>query len=199
MMKLYDLELSGNCYKVRLFAALIGIELELVPVDIAGGAHKQSPVIDLNPWGQLPVLVDGEVVLRDSQAILVYLARRYGGNQWWPDGAAQQGEVMQWLSTAAYEIQAGPNVARLIEKFGVALNKAHALEVSSRVLFLIEQHLSKHQWLALGRPTIAECAVFPYLAVSWEGGIVLDQYPAIQAWIKRIQALPGYISMPGIE
>lgn len=198
-MKLYDLELSGNCYKIRLFAALTGIELELVPVDIPGGAHKRSPVIDLNPWGQLPVLVDGEIILRDSQAILVYLARQYGGNQWWPDGAAKQGEVMQWLSTAANEIQTGPNAARLIEKFGATLNKAHALEVSSHILSLIEQYLSKHEWLALNRPTIAECAVFPYLAVSWEGGITLDQYPAIQAWIKRIKALSGYIAMPGIE
>lgn len=199
MMKLYDLELSGNCYKVRLFAALTGIELELETVDIAGGAHKRSPLIDLNPWGQLPVLVDGEIVLRDSQAILVYLARQYGGNQWWPDGAAQQGDVMQWLSTAANEIQAGPNAARLIEKFGATLNKEHALNVSSNILSLIEQHLNKHKWLALNRPTIAECAVFPYLAVGWEGGVALDQYPAIQAWIKRIKALPGYIGMPGIE
>ncbi len=163
VMKLYDLELSGNCYKVRLFAALAGIELELEPVDIPGGAHKRSPLIDLNPWGELPVLVDGDVVLRDSQAILVYLARSYGGNQWWPDGAAQQGEVMQWLSTAANEIHHGPNTARLVEKFGYPLNKAHALEVSAQLLPLIEQHLSQHQWLALGRPTIAECAVFP----SW--------------------------------
>lgn len=198
-MKLYDLELSGNCYKVRLFAALAGIELELEPVDIPGGAHKRSPVFDLNPWGQLPVLTDGDVILRDSQAILVYLARRYGGNQWWPDGAAQQGEVMQWLSTAADEVNRGPNSARLIEKFGIPLDKGRTLEVSEQLLPLIEQHLEKHEWLALGRPTIADCAVFPYLALSWEGGVTLEQYPAIRAWIERIKALPRYISMPGIE
>lgn len=198
-MKLYDLELSGNCYKVRLFAALVGIGLERVPVDISDGAHKRSPVIDLNPWGELPVLTDGDVVLRDSQAILVYLARQYGGNQWWPDGAAQQGEVMQWLSTAANEIHSGPNAARLIDKFGAPLNKERTQEVSAKILPLIDRHLSQHQWLALGRPTIADCAVFPYLAVAWEGGVTLDQYPAIQAWIKRIQALPGYIGMPGID
>lgn len=198
-MKLYNLELSGNCYKVRLFAALVGIELELEPVDIPGGAHKRSPLIDLNPRGELPVLVDGDVVLRDSQAILVYLARRYGGNQWWPDGAAQQGEVMQWLSTAANEIHNGPNTARLVEKFGYPLNKAQALEVSAQLLPLIEQHLSQHDWLALGRPTIAECAVFPYLAVSWEGGVTLDDYPAIQAWIERTKALQGFVGMPGVR
>ncbi len=198
-MRLYDLTLSGNCYKVRLFAALVGLDLELTPVQLAAGEHKQPPFTDLNPWAQVPVLEDGEVVLRDSQAILVYLARRYGGHQWWPDSAAHQGEVMQWLSTAANEINHGPNAARLIDKFGYPLDKGQALEVSARVLPLIEQHLSEHQWLAMGRPTIAECAVFPYIALGWEGGVSLEPYPAIRAWIERIKALPGYAGMPGIE
>src|SRR5690625_760094 len=89
-MKLYDLELSGNCYKVRLFAALAGIELELESVDLSAGAHKQPPLSTLNPWSEVPVLVDDDVVLRDSQAILLYLSSEDGGHQWWPDGAAQQ-------------------------------------------------------------------------------------------------------------
>lgn len=197
-MKLYDLELSGNCYKVRLLAALIGVELDIEPVDFLDGAHKRSPVIDLNPFGELPVLVDGEVVLRDSQAILVYLARQYGGHQWWPDGAAQQGEVMQWLSTAANEIFNGPNAARLVDKFGLALDKERALAVSAHILSLLEQHLQRNEWLALDRPTIADLAVFPYVALGWEGGLTLESYPAIQAWIGRIKQLPGYIDMPGI-
>ncbi|MEO1902549.1 MAG: glutathione S-transferase [Alcanivorax sp.] len=198
-MKLYDMELSGNCYKVRLFAALVGIKLELVPVDLAAGEHKQSPFIDLNPWAQVPVLQDGDVLLRDSQAILVYLARQYGGHQWWPDSPAHQGEVMQWLSTAANEIHAGPNAARLVDKFGYPLDKVRALEVSDQVLPLIERHLSERRWLALGRPTIAECAVFPYIALGWEGGVSLEPYPAIRAWIARIKALPGFVEMPGIH
>lgn len=198
-MTLYDLDLSGNCYKIRLFAALAGVELKREVVDVPGGAHKRSPFIDLNPWGQVPVLTDGKLVLRDSQAILVYLARQYGGHQWWPDAAAHQGEIMQWLSTAANEIHHGPNVARLVEKFGYPLDKARALEVSARVLSLIDQHLTEHAWLALGRPTIADCAVFPYIAVGWEGGVSLEPYPAIRGWIDRIKALPGYIAMPGIE
>ncbi len=197
-MKLYDLELSGNCYKVRLLAALAGIDMEIVPVDFLDGAHKRAPVIDLNPFGELPVLEDGEVVLRDSQAILVYLGRKYAGNQWWPDGAAQQGEVMQWLSTAANEIFNGPNAARLVDKFGYALNKERTIEVSNHILPLVEQHLQNNEWLALGRPTIADLAVFPYIALGWEGGVTLEQYPAIQAWIGRIKELPGYIGMPAI-
>ncbi|MDO6682324.1 MULTISPECIES: glutathione S-transferase family protein [unclassified Oceanobacter] len=197
-MQLYDLEPSGNCYKVRLFAALIDLPLELIAVDFLDGAHKRAPVTDLNPWGELPVLVDGDVTLRDSQAILVYLAREYGGHQWWPDGAAQQGEVMQWLSTAANEIQHGPNSARLVDKFGYALNKQQTLDTSNRILALLEQHLTTHDWLALQRPTIAECAVFPYVAIAWEGGIDLSGYPHINQWMARIKALPKFIPMPGI-
>ncbi|RMS42915.1 Glutathione S-transferase protein, partial [Pseudomonas amygdali pv. photiniae] len=83
-MKLYDLQASGNCYKVRLFAALAHIELEVVAVDFLNGEHKKPPLSDLNPLGELPVLQDGPVVLRDSQAILIYLAGEYGGLAWWP-------------------------------------------------------------------------------------------------------------------
>lgn len=197
-MKLYDLELSGNCYKVRLLAALAQLPLQLEAVDFLAGAHKQAPVIDLNPWGELPVLVDGDLVLRDSQAILVYLARQYAGHAWWPEDAARQGEVMQWLSVAANEIQHGPCTARLIDKFGYELDKARALQIAARIHGLLEQHLATHEWLACGRPTIAECAVFPYVALAHEGGISLQDYPNILAWIERVKALPGFSPMPGI-
>ena len=160
-MKLHDLTLSGNCYKVRLLAALAGIELELIPVDLMGGAHKRSPFTDLNAFGQVPVLEDGDVVLRDSQAILVYLGARYAGEQWLPHDPVGLATVMQWLSTAANEIQHGPGAARLVDKFGYALDKAEALRRAAHILGLLEQHLSRHDWLALQRPTIADCAVFP--------------------------------------
>ena len=197
-MKLYDLELSGNCYKVRLFAALAKIPLEMVPVDFMGGEHKRPPLTNLNPWGELPILEDGKVVLRDSQAILVYLAAQYGDENWLPRDAAGLAEVMQWLSTSANELQNGPCAARLADKFGYAIDKANTLERAARILPLIEAHLAAHQWLALGRPTIADCAVMPYVALAPEGGISLEAYPNIRQWIARIKALPGFIPMPGI-
>ena len=197
-MKLYDLELSGNCYKVRLFAALAKIPLEMVPVDFMGGEHKRPPLTNLNPWGELPILEDGKVVLRDSQAILVYLAAQYGDENWLPRDAAGLGEVMQWLSTSANELQNGPCAARLADKFGYAIDKANTLQRADRILPLIEAHLAAHQWLALGRPTIADCAVMPYVALAPEGGISLEAYPNIRQWIARIKALPGFIPMPGI-
>ena len=197
-MKLYDLELSGNCYKVRLFAALAGIPLEIVTVDFLGGEHKRPPLIDLNPWGQIPILQDGDVVLRDSHAILTYLATCHGDAGWLPKDAKGLAEVAQWLSTAANEIQNGPCAARLVDKFGYAIDKAETLRRSATILPLIDAHLSRNQWLATGRPTIADCAVFPYVALSHEGGVSLDPYPNIEAWIARIKALPRFLPMPGV-
>jgi glutathione S-transferase len=197
-MKLYDLEPSGNCYKVRLFAALAKIPLDIVPVDFMGGEHKRSPLIDLNPLGEVPILDDAPVVLRDSQAILVYLASKYGDESWLPRDPAGMAEVMQWLSTAANEIQNGPGAARLVDKFGYAIDKADAVKRAGNILPVIEAHLAKHPWLALDRPTIADCAVMPYIALAPEGGIPLQPYPHIGAWIGRIKALPGFIPMSGI-
>lgn len=197
-MQLYDLELSGNCYKVRLFAALARIPLDIVAVDFLGGAHRRPPLIDLNPWGEIPILVDGEVVLRDSQAILVYLAAKYAGESWLPRDAAGLAEVMQWLSTAANEVQNGPASARLVDKFGYALDKADTLRRAARILPLIDAHLGRHAWLAQGRPTIADCAVFPYVALAPEGGIALADYPSIRQWLGRLKALPDFLAMPGV-
>lgn len=197
-MKLYDLEPSGNCYKVRLFAALTKIPLDIVPVDFMGGEHKRSPLIDLNPLGEVPILDDAPVVVRDSQAILVYLASKYGDESWLPRDPAGMAEVMQWLSTAANEIQNGPGAARLVDKFGYTIDKADAVKRAGNILPVIEAHLAKHPWLALDRPTIADCAVMPYVALAPEGGIPLQPYPNIRAWIARIKALPGFIPMSGL-
>src|SRR5574343_1749298 len=197
-MKLHDLSLSGNCYKVRLLAALAGIPLDIVAVDFLGGEHKKPPLVALNPWGEIPILVDGDVVLRDSQAILVYLAAQYAGESWLPKDPAGMATVVQWLSTAANEIQNGPGAARLVDKFGYAIDKADTLRRSARILPLIEAHLAGRHWLALDRPTIADCAVMPYVALAPEGGVSLADFPNIRGWIARIKALPGFVPMPGV-
>lgn len=197
-MKLYDLELSGNCYKARLLASLAGISLEISPVDFLAGEHKRAPLIGLNPWGEIPILVDGDVVLRDSHAILVYLASRYAGEEWLPKDPIRLAEVVQWLSTAANEVQNGPGAARLVDKFGYDIDKEDTLKRSARILPLLDSHLSRNEWLAAGRPTIAECAVFPYVALAPEGGVSLDPYPNIRNWIARIKGLPHFLPMPGI-
>lgn len=195
-MKLYDLEASGNCYKVRLFASLASIDLEIDSVDFVSGAHKQPPLSDLNPLGQLPILKDESHVVRDSQAILVYLAGAYGGLAWWPDHPQGQAEIVQWLSFAANEIEHSLCAARLVQKFGYLLDKSAALAKSTVILSLLDKHLERNDWLAIGRPTIADCAVYPYVALAPEGDVDLRPYSHIEGWIKRIEELPGYLAKP---
>ena len=196
-MKLHDLDLSGNCYKVRLFCALAGIPLEIEPVDFMGGAHKRPEFIALNAFGEIPVLEDGDVMLRDSQAILVYLARKHDLQAWLPLDAEGLARVTQWLSTAANDVARGPNDARLHDKFGYDLDVARARAKAEGVLSIFERRLERNDWLELGRPTLADVACYPYVALAEEGGVSLSPYPAVLRWMDRIRALPGYVGMPG--
>lgn len=197
-MKLYDLELSGNCYKVRLFLSLIGKSYDLVPVDFLAGAHKKPPLSEMNPFGEIPILVDGDLVLRDSQAILIYLARKYGGEAWLPTEASAMAQVAQWLMVAENEVARGPNDARLHDKFGYKLDHAAAVAKSERLLDIFESQLKARSWLAHERPTIADIACYPYLALGHEGRAPIGNRPKILSWVARIKALPNYVGMPAI-
>lgn len=196
--KLYDLEVSGNCYKVRLLCALLGVPLQLVPVDLRSGEHKKPPMIDLNPFGEIPIFQDGDVVLRDSQAILVYIAKKWGSESWLPNDTEGLAHVTEWMSAAANEIARGPSDARRHDKFGSALDIDLARTKAHRILGIMEAHLSRNAWLALGLATIADIACMPYIALGHEGGVPLDAYPAVRAWIDRIKGLPGFIGMPAL-
>lgn len=197
-MKLHDLEPSGNCYKVRLFCALAKIPIDLISVDFMAGEHKTPKYLAMNPLGQLPVLQDGDLTLWDSQAILVYLASKYGGETWLPKEPAHAAKIIQWLSTSANEVQHGPADARLVDLFGYKLDKPTTIKNSDAILPVFEAHLGKNDWLEMGRVTIADCACYPYIALSHQGGVSLHAYPNIRAWCARIKALPNYIPMSGI-
>ncbi len=198
MPKLYNLERSGNCYKVRLLSALLGVPLQIDDVDFLGGAHKQPPLIDLNPFGEIPVFVDGDVVLRDSQAILVYIARKWGDEAWLPNDPHGLASVVSWLTVAENEIARGPADARLHDQFGVKLDVGTARQKAARILSLLDTHLAGRQWLALSRPTVADIACVPYVALSDEGGISLEPYPNVASWVARVTALPGAIPVPRV-
>jgi glutathione S-transferase len=197
-MKLYDFELSGNAYKVRLLLSCLKLEYERIPVSLKDGEQKSPEFLALNPMGQIPVLVDGELCLRDSQAILVYLARRYGGEQWLPTEAVAMGKIMQWLFTAGHEIQVGPAAARVFHLFGRLLDINHANQRSHDVLRLLDGQLKGRDWLALDRPTIADVACFPYIALTKDARIPLDLYVNVQAWIERFKQIPDFVEMPGL-
>ncbi len=199
MIQLYGHELSGNSYKVRLFLSLLKLEFEWIKVDLMTAEHKGTEHLARNPFGQVPVLVDGDVTLPDAQAILVYLARQYGGEAWLPSEALPLAQVVRWLSTAAGEVRQGPENARLYYLFGATnINIERATQKAEFILTQLDKHLSTYSWLEFDRPTIADLAVFPYVALARDGKINLDAYPHVLAWIERVKQLPGYIPMAGL-
>jgi glutathione S-transferase len=199
MIQLYGHEMSGNSYKVRLLLQLLNLDYEWIKVDLMKGEHKSPAYLSLNPFGQVPLLVDGETKLADAQAILVYLARQYGGDSWLPLDALSLAQVVRWLSTTAGEVRQGPENARLYHLFKVTnINPDRAQHRSEYILAQLNQHLSDRTWLEFERPTIADVAVFPYIALARDGKIDLDAYPQVLAWIDRIKQLPGYIPMAGV-
>lgn len=199
MIQLYGHELSGNSYKAELMLALLGVDYEWVKVDLLKGAHKQSEFLALNPFGQVPVLVDGGTVLADAQAILVYLARQYGGESWLPLDAESMSRVVRWLSTTAGEVRQGPESARLYYMFkATSINLERANQKAEFILTQLNNHLAERQWLELEHPTIADIAVFPYVALAPDGKIDLTLYPNVLAWIDRVKHLPNFVGMAGI-
>jgi len=197
--RLYGHALSGNTHKVRLLLSILGLAYEEVGVDIPAGAHKAPAYLAVNPLGQVPLLADEDgTAVRDSQAILIYLAARYGGTAWWPADPRGQGWVAQWLSFAANEMQHGPNLARLHHLLGVPVDLPVVQARAREALGQLDRHLDGRAWLELDGPTIADLACFPYAALAPEGGVPLDPYPHVRAWSGRVRALPGFVPMPGL-
>ena len=197
MITLYSAPLSGNAYKVRLLLGLLGLEFEETVINLQTRENRTETFLALNPRGQVPALVDGEVTIWDSQAILAYLARRHG-EEWLPVEPVPLAEVMQWLAVAQNELLFGLARARAATIFGRDFDLPACQAYGRAGLRVLEQHLDGHDWLAAGRPTIADVACMPYAALSYMGGIPLDDYPAVRAWIDRVRALPGFIAMAGM-
>ncbi|MDX3926045.1 MAG: glutathione S-transferase family protein [Shinella sp.] len=203
-MKLYDYVLSPSCYKVRLMAALAGVKLETRPVDFHPGAEHRGPeLMALNPAGSIPILEDGDLILTESSAMLVYLAAK-AAPEWLgsgkPDEAAR---VQQWLSFSGrltvslggarlHEMLRRPGDIETLRAEGVATLRE--LEAG-----LVEQAERGMRFLAADRPTVSDIACFPYVALAPDGGVSLDPYPAIRLWSRAIRALDAFIEMPGIH
>ncbi len=198
MITLYEFPLSGHSHKARLLLSLLKVPHERVTVSGAERAHKAPEFLAMNPFGQVPVLRDGDLVLRDSQAILTYLARRHGGDTWLPSDPAQHAQVAAWMATAANEMTRCPNALRLHHKFGRDIQVGEAQQITAHLLAVLEARLSQYDWVALDHITIADIALFPYLALAPEAQIDLTPCPHVVAWLGRIQSLDGYVGLPGI-
>lgn len=203
MLRLYNRERSGNCYKVRLMLSLLGLEYEKIPVH-REGKGRNIPLQEfekLSPLRQIPVLVADGKPYWGTVAILVFLARKYGSEVWLPLDAEGEAEVTQWLSLAQNEIFYGLGRARSMRGgrwhgYGT-LEEAHAIaQVALRVL---EERLNGHDWLALDRTTIADVACYSYTVFAPEGGISLKPFAKVKGWLERIQMLPNYLPIPAYD
>ena len=195
-IRLYRYPLSGHAHRAELFLSLLGLPYEVVDVDLLQREHKTPEFLARNPFGQVPVIEDGELTLPDSSAILVYLARRYDDSgRWLPDEPVAAAQVQQWLSVAAGQLVNGPGAARVATLFGRPLEpRMH--EVAAQLFQVMDAHLAAHEVLVGDAPTIADIAMYTYTAHAPEGGVSLEPYAHIRRWLVRIEALPGFIAMP---
>jgi glutathione S-transferase len=219
MITLYDFVLSANCYKVRLFLGLLGVEYQTVPVDFhPGREHKSEEFRRINPLGHIPVLDDDGFLLRDANAILIYLASAHDSeHSWYPvDDARRLGEVAQWMAFAEATANTA-SAARLHVNLGYEFDIDQVRAGAHDLFAVLDEHLWFREreaeegadgvrgegdiggWVASGpTPTIADLALFPDVALAEEGGVSLLDYPAILRWADRVRRLPGFTVMPGI-
>ncbi len=194
-VRIHHFPKSGHAHRALVFAKLAGIAHEAVFVDLTAGAHKSPEFLEMNPNGQVPVLEDGDVVVSDSNAILVYLARQYAPD-WMPTDAVGEAAVQRWLTLAAGEIAFGSAAARLVTVFGAPLDVDFAAATAAKAMQKLEKGLEGRDWLVGDRPTIADVAAYSYTAHAPEGNVSLDPYPNVRAWIARFEALDGFEPMP---
>jgi glutathione S-transferase len=188
----YRMRLSGHCHRVELLLSLLGLPYENIEVDSAAREHKSPAYLARNRFGQVPVIEDGELTLADSNAILVYLEARYAPGSWMPRDPVGAARVQRWLSVAAGQLAFGPAAARVICLFGRDDDPQPAIARAQQLFGVMEQELSERPWLAGSEPTLADLANYAYVARAPEGRVSLQEYPALRAWLQRIEALPGF-------
>lgn len=196
-IRLYWNARSGHAHRVQLFLSILELPFELIDVDLQQGEHKSPAFLAKNAFGQVPVIEDGDIVLADSHAILVYLALRYDATRrWYPPEPTTAAEIQRWLAAAAGPLAYGPSRARLIRLLGAPLDHELAKRTAEQLFGVMEQHLDGREYFVGRAPTIADIALYTYTARAPEGDITLEPYPQIRAWLERIEALPHFVPMP---
>lgn len=200
---LYHHPKSGHCHKVALFMHLLDIPFEAIIPDMAAGEHKGDAFLAFNPFGQVPVIIDNNTAVSDSNAILLYLAATYSSDpsQWLGSTPLERASIQRWFSVAAGELARGPALARLENVFGATIDATSALATSTALLSTMENHLAKQQspYLVSNRLTAADIAMYSYIAHAPEGGISLDKYPTLKKWIATIESTQGFVPMPSSD
>ncbi|MDN7749612.1 glutathione S-transferase family protein [Burkholderia gladioli] len=191
-MQLHSFHLSGHSHRVRLFLSLLGVEHEVHEVDLRQRQQKSPDYLRINPLGQVPALVDGEQVIVDSTAILVYLARKHGPS-WLPADATGAARVQRWLSAASGEVAHGLAAARAIQLFKLPRDPAEAIAQGEAFLAALDRELAGSDWLAGNAPTIADVAIYAYVARAGEGKVDRSDCRNVTRWLERVEALPGFV------
>jgi len=189
-MLLYNSQVSGNCYKVRLLLAQLGLDYERREVSVVDRSNRAELLGDLNPGLRVPTLVlDDGRPLAESDAILCYFAE---GTPYLPEDRYERAQVLQWLFFEQYSHE--PNIA--VVRFWVAFADIEARRRAGyAALRALERHLSDRTFLVAERYTIADIALYAYTHVAHEGGFDLGDHPAVRAWLQRVAAQPGHVAM----
>jgi len=195
-IRLFRHPISGHSHRVELYLSLLGLPFELVHVELMKGQHKQPEFLAMNRFGQVPVIQDGDFTLADSNAILVYLGERYDRDgRFWPRTPEGKAQVQRWLSVAAGQIAYGPAAARRVKLLGAKDDYEQAVALTQRTFDTLEAELSQHPFLVGEQPSVADLALYAYVARAPEGGVSLEKYAALRGWLERIEKLPGFVPM----
>ena len=193
-LKLYRHPLSGHAHRAELALSLLGLQHELVDVDLAARAHKAPEFVARHPFGQLPLLEDDGHFVWDSTAILVYLATQYDATgRWLPRDAAGRAAVQAWLSVASGPIAFGPAAARLVTVFGARFDADEVIARAHGLFKVMEAELAVRHFLVGNQATLADVAAYSYIVNAPEGNVDLTPYPALRAWLAGVEALPGFV------
>lgn len=200
-MILHEYAASGNCYKIRLTAAHVGVPLERRQYDIMKRETRTPEFLaTINPNGRIPVLQDGDKLLAESNAACFYLA---DGSDLVPTDRYDRADMLHWMFWEQYNHE--PNIATLRFWKGWvgldALSDAQRMQMTGKreaglaALDLMDRHLDQHQWLAAGRFTIADICLFAYTHLADEADFDLEAYPSIVRWMESIMSMPGHIAL----
>jgi glutathione S-transferase len=195
---LYDSPVSGNCYKVRLLLAHLGLPFERREVDVVDRSNRKKLLDGLNPARRVPTLVlDDGRPLAESNAILWYFGE---GTRFVPEDRYARAQVLQWMFFEQYEHEPAIAVARFLKAYSgrPELYEARREELTKRgqrALAAMEEHLDRRQWLAGGGMSIADIALYAYTHVADEAGFSLGPYPAVRAWLERVADEPGHVAI----
>ena len=192
----YSFPTSGHAHRVELLLRALELPFKRIDVDLGAKIQKQPDFVAMNPFGQVPVIDDNGTVIWDSTAILMYLALTYGGDIYLPREPRLMAEVVAWLGKASGPVMFGPALARRINVLNNNASKASSHAVAADLLGVMDAVLTKQKWLVGTRASVADLAMYAYIAHAPEGDIDLEPYGHVTTWLDRIENLPFFVPMP---